>query len=191
MARRIDTTHAAGRRPPLVLGICGHSGSGKTTLIERLVPRLRAEGLAVAVVKHDAHGLDVDRPGKDSDRLFKAGADVLVHDARQGLLRFRAAGLSLPLAIRRLGGAYDLVLIEGHKGSPAPKVWLLGEGESAPPAHVRNVVAVLRRDPDRVRQACRLIRGLIGRTRTRGTRKALRRSANNSAAGLLSRRGSA
>jgi molybdopterin-guanine dinucleotide biosynthesis protein MobB len=151
----------AGQRTPLVLGICGHSGSGKTTLIERLLPELKAAGLSVAVVKHDAHGLDVDKPGKDSDRLFRAGADVLVHDALEGLLRFHASNLSLRLALQRLGGSYDLVLVEGHKGSPGPKVWLLGEEESSPPADVEDVVRVLRRDTDRVAEVRELIRQLI------------------------------
>lgn len=147
---------------PPVIGICGHSGSGKTTLIERLVPRLKAAGLSVAVVKHDAHGLDVDKPGKDSDRLFRAGADVLVHDPRQGLLRFHARRLTLAQAIERLGGDYDLVLVEGHKGSPVPKLWLLGEGETAPPPGVRNVRAVLSRGIGRAARAREWIHELLG-----------------------------
>ena len=55
-----------------VLGVCGWSGSGKTTLIEAILPAFRAKGLKIAVIKHDVHGLDIDRPGKDSDRLFRA-----------------------------------------------------------------------------------------------------------------------
>lgn len=150
-----------GNCSPVVLGVCGYSGSGKTTLIERLLPELKAAGLSVAVVKHDAHGLDVDRHGKDSDRLFRAGADVLVHDAREVLLRFHASNLSLPLAIQRLGGSYDLVLVEGHKDSPGPKVWLLGQGEASSSADVQDVVGVLRWDTDRVRDARELILQLL------------------------------
>jgi molybdopterin-guanine dinucleotide biosynthesis protein MobB len=155
------SSHVDGNLRPLVLGICGHSGSGKTTLIEGLLPELKAARLSVAVVKHDAHGLDVDKPGKDSDRLFRAGADVLVHDAQEGLLRFHASNLSLPLALQRLAGSYDLVLVEGHKGSPGPKVWLLGEDEASPPAGVGDVVRVLRRDTDRVREVRELILQLL------------------------------
>jgi molybdopterin-guanine dinucleotide biosynthesis protein MobB len=155
------SSHVAGDRRPLVLGICGHSGSGKTALIEGLLPALKAAGLSVAVVKHDAHRMDVDKPGKDSDRLFRAGADVLVHDAHEGLLRIHAADLSLPQAIQRLGGSYDLVLVEGHKGSPSPKVWLLCEDEAAPPAGVQDIVRVLRPDADRVRDVHELILQLL------------------------------
>ncbi len=158
-------TPAARQGGPAVIGICGHSGSGKTTLIEQIVPLLKAVGLTVAIVKHDAHRLDVDRPGKDSDRLFRAGADVLVHDPRQGLLRFHASNLSLPQAIERLGGAYDVVLVEGHKGSPGPKLWLLDEGESAPPDGVSGVLAVLPRNADRAAKAYELVIVLLGRAK--------------------------
>ena len=53
-----------------VLAVCGFSGSGKTTLLESVVGELSRRGLSVGVVKHDAHGIQIDRPGKDSDRLF-------------------------------------------------------------------------------------------------------------------------
>lgn len=142
---------------PHVLGICGFSGAGKTTLIERLLPRLKAAGLRVAVVKHDAHALAIDRRGKDSDRLFRAGADVLVHDARQGILRFHARRLSLSAALARLADRYDLILVEGHKRSPGSKLWLLSKGESFPPAGLSGVLGVLPRIPRRSVLALRLI----------------------------------
>ncbi len=150
---------------PLVLGICGFSGSGKTTLLERILPRLKASGLAVAIVKHDAHALSIDPRGKDSDRLFRAGADVLVHDDRQGILRFRAAKLSLAGALERLGGGYDLLLVEGHKTSPGPKLWLLGENEAAPPPGVTGVIDVLPRNRLRPARARRAILAFLAQGR--------------------------
>jgi molybdopterin-guanine dinucleotide biosynthesis protein MobB len=160
--------HHAGTARPVVLGICGYSGSGKTTLIEQAVGRLRAAGLRVAVIKHDAHTLDVDKPGKDSDRLFRSGADVLVHDSRQALLRLHAADMSIDQALARLGGGYDVVLVEGHKGSPLSKVWLAGPDDPAPPAEAHNVLAVLPRDADRVGQVCELVLGLLAGTAAAG-----------------------
>ena len=71
----VDTSLSLLDRYP-VLGICGCSGSGKTTLIEALIPRLHSIGLQVTVVKHGAHNVNIDVPGKDSDRFFRAGADV-------------------------------------------------------------------------------------------------------------------
>lgn len=53
------------------------SGSGKTTLIEQLVREFKQRGLRVAVIKHDAHGFDIDREGKDTWRFQMAGADLV------------------------------------------------------------------------------------------------------------------
>jgi molybdopterin-guanine dinucleotide biosynthesis protein MobB len=122
-----------------LLAVCGHSGAGKTTLIEAAVRRLRRRGLAVAVVKHDVHGLNVDRRGKDSDRLFRSGADVFLHGPRERLARLHSGGFD------ELLGRYDLVLVEGWKRAPLPKVWLLGAGESKAPRGVGKTLAVLPR----------------------------------------------
>ena len=133
-----------------VLGICGWSGSGKTTLIEAIIPELVARGLKVAVVKHDAHGIDVDREGKDTDRLYKAGADVLLQGPDQEFFRVhRGKDEALGAALLSLVRRYDLVLVEGNKANPLRKIWLLGDGESSSPPEVTNIAAVLSRDCDR------------------------------------------
>jgi molybdopterin-guanine dinucleotide biosynthesis protein MobB len=145
-----------------ILGVCGWSGSGKTTLLEKLIPVLRRKGLDVAVVKHDAHGVDVDRPGKDSDRLYRAGADVVLRGPDQSFARThphrRAA---LPEVLRDLTTRYDLVLIEGHKDTPLPKIWLRSDGEDGPPASVVGVMASLAWDGDRVGTAESIVDKLI------------------------------
>ena len=79
-----------------VLAVCGFSGSGKTTLLEAVIPNLVKRGLAIAVVKHDAHGFEVDKPGKDSDRLFRAGATIALSGPGQQFER-RAADATLSL----------------------------------------------------------------------------------------------
>ena len=133
-----------------VFGICGYSGSGKTTLIEALLPALAARQLRVVVVKHDAHGLQLDQQGKDSHRLFQGGADVVAHDPGQSFLRTHATPASLPELLRLLGPHYDLILVEGHKTSPlAHKIWLLRDGEDRPPEAAGAVERVLAREADR------------------------------------------
>ncbi len=114
-----------------VIGFCGHSGSGKTTIIEKIVPRLARRGLAVAYLKHDSHGLQVDREGKDTDRIFRAGARVI------------AAGSSAEGFLRTHGGEEfvcppsfaecDIILVEGYKNAPWEKIWVHphGGGEDA------------------------------------------------------------
>lgn len=119
-----------------VLGVCGFGGSGKTTLIEALIPRLLLRGLSVAVLKHDAHGLSLDAPGKDTDRFFAAGATVVGRDPAQSFLRRSdAADATLRGWLELLLRDHDLVLVEGYKETPLPaRVWLdSAPGESIPP----------------------------------------------------------
>jgi len=148
--------------PGPALAVCGWSGSGKTTALEAVIPELTAQGLAVGVVKHDAHGLDVDRPGKDSDRLFRAGADVVVHAPDEALAR-RHGATELGAVVGQLLADHDLVLVEGHKGTPLPKIWLASPDEPAPPAEVENVLAVLPWGSDRGTALLSLVRDWLPR----------------------------
>jgi molybdopterin-guanine dinucleotide biosynthesis protein A len=134
-----------------VLAVCGFSGSGKTTLLEAVIPRLVERGLAVAVVKHDAHGFEVDKPGKDSDRFFRAGATVALSGPGQQFER-RGAGavLSLSTMLARLGCEHDVVLVEGHKDIALPKLWLSSEERQQAPESVTNILRTLRWNADRV-----------------------------------------
>ena len=107
-----------------ILGVVGWSGSGKTTLIERILPLLRASGLTVSTVKHAHHGFDMDRPGKDSYRHRAAGAqETLVVSGTRWALLHEDAGPTpdLPVLLARLDPV-DLVLVEGFKTHPFPKL---------------------------------------------------------------------
>ena len=117
----------------------------------RMVPRLAGKALNVAVVKHDVHGIGVDRPGKDSDRLFRSGADVLVRGPGERLLRsHEASGEGLRRALWELAQRYDIVLLEGHKDAPVAKVWLQGGDRAGPPPQCEGIVATLPPESDRV-----------------------------------------
>ena len=111
---------------PPVLGIAGHSGAGKTTLIEGLLPRLAARGWRIGVLKHDAHQLTLDRDGKDTARFFAAGAAAIcAHDPTQSFVRRRRPGPTpLDEVLGDLPADLDLVLIEGHKDAPIPRLVL-------------------------------------------------------------------
>jgi molybdopterin-guanine dinucleotide biosynthesis protein B len=107
-----------------VLGLVGWSGSGKTTLLTALVPLLRAHGLRVSTIKHAHSGLDMDRPGKDSFRHREAGAhEVLVASSSRWALLHEVEGAepSLTDLLARLAPV-DLVLVEGFKAHPYPKL---------------------------------------------------------------------
>ena len=111
----------AGCRGIPVVAFAGYSGSGKTTLIEALLPCLRRRGLRVAVVKHDAHRFDVDRPGKDSWRFTQAGAEVSVISSAEKTALIERRELSLLEILGRVRDV-DLILVEGYKNEPLTQI---------------------------------------------------------------------
>ena len=108
-----------------VIGLAGWSGAGKTTLLIKLIPLLRQRGLSVSTIKHAHHGFEVDRPGKDSFEHRQAGAsEVLVSSRRRwALIRELREEAEPGLAdlLRRLSPV-DLVIVEGFKAQPHPKI---------------------------------------------------------------------
>jgi molybdopterin-guanine dinucleotide biosynthesis protein A len=134
-----------------VLAVCGFSGSGKTTLLEAAIPKLVERGLAVAIVKHDAHPFEVDKPGKDSDRFFRAGATIALRGPDQQFERRGAAAiLSVEATLSHLGRDHDLLLVEGHKDVSLPKFWLGNAEKVEAPENVTNIVRALEWNSDRL-----------------------------------------
>lgn len=119
-----------------IFGIAGYSGSGKTTLLEKLIPQLTGRGLKVSVIKHAHHGFDIDRPGKDSHRHREAGATevMLSCSDRWALMHERRdeAEVTLDELLARLSPC-DLVLIEGFKQEPVPKLEVYRPENGKPP----------------------------------------------------------
>ena len=130
-----------------IFGIAGYSGSGKTTLIEQLIPLITQRGLTVSLIKHAHHTFDIDQPGKDSYRHRKAGCtEVLVTSSRRWALVHELRGApepSLDELAQRLTPC-DLVLVEGFKRAPIPKleVYRAEVGEPLIHPHDANVVAI-------------------------------------------------
>jgi molybdopterin-guanine dinucleotide biosynthesis adapter protein len=129
-----------------VLGIVGWSGSGKTTLLTKLIPLLRADGLTVSTVKHTHHGFDMDRPGKDTYRHRQAGAhEVLVAAGTRWALLHEVVGTEpgLPDLLTRLEPV-DVVLVEGFKSHPFPKIEVHRPALGKPPIWPEqpNIVAI-------------------------------------------------
>lgn len=143
-----------------VFAISGFSGAGKTTLIEQLIPHLLAKGLKVAVLKHDVHGVQIDRPGKDSHRFYQAGADVVLNGPDERFMRLHAGDDALLQTLKTLSRNYDLVLVEGHKHTPLAKLWLLSDGASPPPPFTQDkqgIIDVLERGSERLPHAQALL----------------------------------
>ena len=107
-----------------IVSIVGKSDSGKTTLIEKLLPELTRRGYRIATVKHDVHGFEVDREGKDSWRHKQAGAHtVIISSPRKvALIRDVERDLTLEEIRGRLIQDVDLIISEGYKKDVQPKI---------------------------------------------------------------------
>ena len=128
-------------------GFAGYSGSGKTTLIEKLIPRFTGRGLKVSLLKHAHHTFDVDKPGKDSHRHRVAGAtEIMVTSSRRWALMHELRGEPEPSfeeQVRHFSPC-DLLLVEGFKFQPIPKLEVYREGNESQLLHPNdpNIVAV-------------------------------------------------
>lgn len=106
-----------------VVSVVGKSGVGKTTALERVIAELKRRGYRVGSVKHDSHGFEVDKPGKDSWRHAQAGSDVVVISGPRKMAMIRNLSLEMPLnEIVPLMGEVDLVITEGYKRGDKPKI---------------------------------------------------------------------
>jgi len=111
-----------------VVTVVGWHNVGKTLFVERLVAALKRRGLRLAVIKHTGTHFDVDHEGTDTWRFARAGSDVVGIVGPHGLaLMERSAGEpAVEDVLRRLPGDLDLVLLEGYKSLPLPKVVIRG-----------------------------------------------------------------
>lgn len=108
-----------------IIGLAGWSGAGKTTLLAQLIPNLIARGVVVSTLKHAHHRFDIDTPGKDSHTHRQAGArQVLVASENRWALMTELRGTPEPSLANLLAhlDPVDLVIIEGFKREPHPKI---------------------------------------------------------------------
>ena len=121
-----------------VFGITGYSGAGKTTLIEKLIPLVQAGGLSVSLIKHAHHEFDIDKPGKDSFRMREAGAvEVLLAGGARWVLMHELRGDQEPELKAQLARMtpVDLVLVEGYRRAPIPKLEVWRGAVGQPPRY--------------------------------------------------------
>lgn len=119
-----------------VLGFAAYSGTGKTTLLEALLPKLTQAGLRVGMLKHAHHNFDVDKPGKDSYRLRKAGASQMLIASRNRyalMTEIPQAEAQFDYLLKRFDrSALDVILVEGCKNIAFNKIELHREAVGKP-----------------------------------------------------------
>ena len=123
--------------------ICGVKNSGKTTLTEGIIRTMTARGLKTAVIKHDGHEFECDLEGTDSSRFVEAGAYGAAVFSK-GQIFVRKTG-NFPGSedetgtmelLARLTFAFpeaDVILVEGLKGLPVPKIEVVRSAVSRKP----------------------------------------------------------
>ena len=116
-----------------LLAIAAWSGTGKTTLLKKLIPELCVHGIRPGLIKHTHHDMDVDKPGKDSYELRKAGAaQTLVASQQRWALMTETpeqTELDLTYLVSRMdASSLDIVLVEGFKNEAVAKIVLFREG---------------------------------------------------------------
>jgi molybdopterin-guanine dinucleotide biosynthesis protein B len=109
--------------PPIV-SIVSKKGSGKTTLIEKLIPDLKQRGFRIGTVKHDTHGFDMDREGKDTWRHKQAGAETVAISSpwKVSVIKDVAEEMDLDRIVAAYFNDLDLVITEGYKWAQKSQV---------------------------------------------------------------------
>ncbi|MGU9869543.1 molybdopterin-guanine dinucleotide biosynthesis protein MobB [Kluyvera ascorbata] len=120
-----------------LLAIAAWSGTGKTTLLKKMIPELCAKGIRPGLIKHTHHNMDVDKPGKDSYELRKAGAaQTLVASRQRWALMTETPEeeeLDLAFLVSRMDASkLDLVLVEGFKHEAVAKIMLFRQDAGHP-----------------------------------------------------------
>lgn len=107
-----------------VVSVVGKSNIGKTTFLVGLIAELKSRGWRVAVIKHNVHDFEIDHPGKDTYRHTEAGAEAIAIASphKMAVIKKLDAEMSVQDVIATLGPGYDIILTEGYKRGPYPKI---------------------------------------------------------------------
>lgn len=107
-----------------IVCVVGRSNTGKTTLIEKLIPVMIKKGYRIGTLKHDVHGFEMDKEGKDTWRHKKAGAraTLISSSTRIGLISDVDKEMEPAELVRKFLLDADIIICEGYKKTPLPKI---------------------------------------------------------------------
>ncbi|MFF2889093.1 molybdopterin-guanine dinucleotide biosynthesis protein B [Paenibacillus sp. NPDC057967] len=107
---------------PFIVQLVGYKNTGKTTLVCRLTERYKSKGHRVGTIKHDAHDFQIDTPGTDTWQHQAAGADITAITSASRTAILKSSGTELAALIAAMAQDVDIILIEGFKTAPYPKI---------------------------------------------------------------------
>lgn len=119
---------------PRIVVISGIKNSGKTTLITRLIPVLNAKGYRTAVIKHDGHDFTCDIPGTDTYKFTESGAYGVAIFSPYRMFIHKVGTDETEESLIAMFPEADIILMEGFKELPYPKVEIVRRGVSDKPA---------------------------------------------------------
>jgi molybdopterin-guanine dinucleotide biosynthesis protein B len=106
-----------------VISIVGCSNCGKTTYLEKVIRELKDRGYRVATIKHDVHGFEMDKPGKDTWRHAQAGADVVCISSPDKMAMIKKVDQELLLdEVIAFITDVDIIFTEGYKRESKQKI---------------------------------------------------------------------
>ena len=107
------------------------SNVGKTTLIEGIIKELRKKGHSISTIKHDIHGFDIDKEGKDTWRHRKAGAETVLIASKKRMAVIKELEEEIPIEelVKKVEDS-DFIIIEGYKKSNYKKIEIFRKGIS-------------------------------------------------------------
>jgi molybdopterin-guanine dinucleotide biosynthesis protein B len=108
-----------------IISVIGRKNAGKTTLAVALSAELVRRGRRIMTIKHGHHPAEVDKPGTDSWRHFNEGRAerTIIAGPSIRVLFDRAPDDYDPVGLaRRYLSDADLVLAEGYRAAPLPKI---------------------------------------------------------------------
>ena len=115
-----------------VVNIVGSSSNvGKTYLLEGLIIELKFWGYSIATIKHDVHGFDIDKKGKDTYKHREAGSETVIISSKNRFAMIKELEEETELNdIIKMVLDKDIILIEGYKKSNLRKIEVFREGVS-------------------------------------------------------------
>lgn len=132
-----------------IVSFIGKSNSGKTTLLEKVISELTSRKYRIATIKHTAEEATLDTPGKDTWRHLRAGskATAIGSDKRIVLIKPVKRKSTVEEMARLLGEDYDIIITEGFKQGPYPKIEVHRKEIGTPLTDIRNLVAIATNEP--------------------------------------------